>query len=261
MDILYLVGPNSKCDYFDLKCSLRSIDMYGKNVDRVFVCGYCPEFLSNEVIKLPLSVDKSLPKNKNIWRQIVHCVKNSDIGVYNDGDFLISMDDHFYMNEVDFNKYPVLAKLSGEVHGGMLPQTPNPKRETHKGYEKILIHTNKFCADHKLPAVFLTLHANMRLNKYSIEQLDDLNNEMFNYKDSDLECVVIAQNYRLLNNPFRITFAKDFKSSNAQSVEKMLKANKRTVFSTGDFEIGDDMYNILKEKYPNPSKYEKVDIY
>lgn len=257
MDILYLVGPKSKCEFFDLRCSLRSIDMYGKNVDRVFVCGYCPEFLSENVIKLNLEIDPNMKKNKNIWRQIVYCVKNTDIGSKHNGDFLISMDDHFYMKSVDFNKYPVLAKLSGDVHGGMLPQTPNPERKSHKGYENILIHTNKFCANHKLPAVFLTLHANMKLNRYSIEQMDDLNNEMFNYKDSDLECIVIAQNYRLLNNPFRIVFAKDFKSSNAQSVKKMLKANKRKVFSTGDFEIGDDMYNVLKEKYPNKSKYEK----
>ena len=41
MDLLYIVGEGvSKCDYFDLRCSLRSLARYGKNIDRVFVAGF-----------------------------------------------------------------------------------------------------------------------------------------------------------------------------------------------------------------------------
>jgi len=55
MDIVYLMGEGySKCNYNELRYSLRSIDKYGKNVDRVYVIGYCPEWLSDEIIKIPL---------------------------------------------------------------------------------------------------------------------------------------------------------------------------------------------------------------
>ncbi|MBR0299772.1 MAG: hypothetical protein IJQ93_05590, partial [Bacteroidales bacterium] len=55
MDILYIVGAGcSRCNDFELRMSLRSIAMYGKNVGRVFVCGHCPDWLSDEVVKLPL---------------------------------------------------------------------------------------------------------------------------------------------------------------------------------------------------------------
>lgn len=44
MDILYIVGKGrSLCDNKELRYSLRSLAKYGKNIDRIFVAGYCPE--------------------------------------------------------------------------------------------------------------------------------------------------------------------------------------------------------------------------
>ena len=42
MDILYIV-KNSAANNMELKCSLRSIEQFGKNVGKIYVCGYCPE--------------------------------------------------------------------------------------------------------------------------------------------------------------------------------------------------------------------------
>jgi len=115
MDILYLVGEGySKCNYNELRYSLRSIEKYGKNVDRVYVVGYCPEWLSDEIIKIPLD-SQSLKhsgiteKHINFITSILYVVDNTDIG----NEFLISMDDHFYIRETDFNNYPIYAKIVG----------------------------------------------------------------------------------------------------------------------------------------------------
>lgn len=56
MDIIYSIGSGSTWDNNELRYSLRSLDMYGKSYDRVFVVGNIPEFLSDEVIKVPYGV-------------------------------------------------------------------------------------------------------------------------------------------------------------------------------------------------------------
>ena len=257
MDILYIIGPNSKNNYFDLKCSLRSIDRYGKNIDRVFVCGYCPDFLNDNIHKLPLDRDRNIPKNKNIWKAILHTIANTDIGKNNNGDFLISMDDHFYIKDVDFDNYPVKAKLTKSIYGGMLPYSRQTTKRERMGYENVLINTHKFCVEHRLPCIFFTLHSNMRINRYAIESMKKINNDIFTHDLGDLECTVIAQNYRLMHKPFRFVFSGDHKFRKAQSIQKLIDANIYDSFSTYDFDETDELYEYLTKLYPDKSKYEK----
>ena len=66
MDILYIVGNFSKCDDWEFRFSLRSIDKYGKNIGRVFVCGYCPDWLSDNIIKIPYKVEPYLTTGEKI---------------------------------------------------------------------------------------------------------------------------------------------------------------------------------------------------
>ena len=62
------------------------------------------------MIHISFAPNKDLFKSKNIWAQILHAINNSDIGNNHDGEFLISMDDHFYCKETDFNSYPFYVK-------------------------------------------------------------------------------------------------------------------------------------------------------
>ena len=50
MDILYVVGTGSKWDNNELRYSLRSIDKYGINIDRVFIVGTKPDFCDGKSI-------------------------------------------------------------------------------------------------------------------------------------------------------------------------------------------------------------------
>ena len=49
MDILYCIGEGSKWNNNELRYSLRSLEKFGKNVGNIYMVGYNPGFLSDEV--------------------------------------------------------------------------------------------------------------------------------------------------------------------------------------------------------------------
>ena len=120
MDILYITKQGrSQCNDMELKWSLRSIEKYGHGIDRIFVVGWCPDWLSDEVVKIPYetNVDTSDPTNMrlkalDIAKKVLYVIDNTDIG----DDFLVSMDDHFYVRGVDFNEYPIYAKKGNGIY-------------------------------------------------------------------------------------------------------------------------------------------------
>ena len=69
-------------------------------------------------------------KHKNILRCIEKAVSVSDIA----DDFLLSSDDHFYVRETDFDKYPIFRK-------GMLPSFVAPD-DAHYEYTQSLVSTS-----------------------------------------------------------------------------------------------------------------------
>lgn len=102
MDILYVVGTGSQWQNNELRYSLRSIAKNGKNIGRVFLVGYKPDFVSDKVIHIPCD-DPGDVKHNNILHKVLFAAYNSQI----DSHFLISSDDHYYMKPTDFNRLPV----------------------------------------------------------------------------------------------------------------------------------------------------------
>ena len=104
-DILYIVGSGSEWNNNELRYSLRSIAKNGRNIGRVFLVGYKPDWVSDEVIHIPCG-DPYDRKHKNILNKVVYAMEHSDIGSH----FLISSDDHYYMMPTDFDKLPIYYK-------------------------------------------------------------------------------------------------------------------------------------------------------
>lgn len=255
MDILYIVGNCSKCEDMELRCSLRSIERHGINVDRVFVVGYCPEWLSDKVIKIPCEIDYSKPKNKNIYRQLLYAIDNSDIGVNNDGEFLISMDDHFYCDDVDFDNYPFYMKdYQGRFYRYLLPNMLDyTKSSIH--YQKILVNTYHFCLNNKLPIFNFTIHRNMHCNRYIIKEMEHLNDLIISDDTPEVEGLAIMLNYRMRYYPFKYEITIDEKSDKISKINKWRM--KHHVFSLEDFNMDSTLYNYLRLNYNSKSKYEK----
>lgn len=261
MDILYLVGTGSKCDNFELKCSLRSIEKYGINVDRVFVCGYCPAWLSDDVIKIEKPINKStnnFDKNKNIYRDLIYAVENTDIGVNHNGDFLVSMDDHFYIKETDFDNYPYYVKdypLRQCRHYLPLVFESGFKSEN---YQRLLVSTANFLKDRGFSYINFTLHRNMHINRYVLlDEMKELNNEIFSNDNIFIEGNATVLNFMYTKHPFKYEIVKDNKTNNPLIIYNFIKTGEH-VFSTADFSIDSKkLCSVLNKLYPNKSKYEK----
>ena len=101
MDVLYVVGKGSTHDNAELRWSLRSLEAFGRNLGRVVVAGYPPEWLSDEVVKVPVpDVPVAAYKHVNIMNCILECCRTKAVT----GEFLYSSDDHFLCREVDLDR-------------------------------------------------------------------------------------------------------------------------------------------------------------
>ena len=107
MDILYTLGKGSTWQDNELRYSLRSIDKYGINVNRIYIVGdWCPGFVDRDKVTFIRCHQPYTDKFKNILYSVLYACENSDIAE----DFLLSSDDHFYMEKTDFDAYPYWLK-------------------------------------------------------------------------------------------------------------------------------------------------------
>jgi len=258
MDILYILGKGqSLSNNNEFRYSLRSIDRYGQNIDRVFVVGYCPEWLSDEVVKIPFTQPHGPnkkgemtfdAKSANILASILYAVDVSDIG----DEFLVSMDDYIYIRETDFDNYPFYCRLrEGEA-------LITPADGNFNGlYHYWLFRTAKRCKIHGLSEYNFTLHRNMHLCRRDIDE----NREFLNRASLDpsysLESIAYLINYRYTkHHDFEITYVDDIKLSNRE--EDLIKADPELteVISTADFREGSILDRFLSSLFPDKSKYE-----
>ena len=260
MDILYLVGDKNVSDFEDLKLSLRSLDMYGKGVDRVFMCGFIPSFISDNVIKIPFEIlpfEDLQEKARNIYKQILYAIEQTDIGMYDEGEFLVSMDDHYITKPTDFgDNYPFYVK--DYVNRGCRHMLPEKFEDGFKStnYQKFLVDCCGYLKEIGLPFYNFCPHRNMHMNRYLIEELSDVNKDIFDNK-RPVEAFCLINNYRLSKNPdlnYEINI--DFKTDNQKRLIKYINSGGN-FFSINDFKFGDKMHKFLYSLFPFSSKYEK----
>lgn len=250
MDILYIVGEGfSKCEDWELRFSLRSIAKYGKNIDRVFVSGYCPSWLSDEVIKLEYKDPIDEPKNQhekhiNIMSNILNAIDNSDIG----DEFLVSMDDHIYIKNVDFNNYPIYIK--GIEYN--LNKIYLPTKKNGKAYRDYIVDCRKMLEDMGLPCFSFTIHRNMHCYRSILNELRPTIDELIQ-ENKMIEPFLLTLNYKYKKEPFSAILSKDIKLKNGS---EWWKTEKTNVMSTYDFNINSSLYVLLHGKFPQKCKYE-----
>lgn len=236
MDILYIInGPSMQLRY-----SLRSIDKYGKNIDRVFICGPTkkPDFLSNIIyIEHPDDYPGEY-KQKNILSSIEYTVLNTDISE----NFLYSSDDHFYIKETDFNNLPYYYR-----HNSLNNYSQNNKW-TKSMYDTYLL-LNKY----NLPYYNFSEHCNTHMFKSIFFEFKDIIHESYTLENG-CEPTSIILNCALSKNMFYPTYRKDIKIKN-NSFNKYKISNEECI-STNDLEFigktGDYLYNEFnnyKSKY------------
>ena len=249
MDLVYIVGGLSYCDRADLRYSLRSISKFAKGIDRVFVVGDCPEWLSDSVISLPYQQPYEIAsgfqeKHTNMMCSLMHIVETvPDLS----DEFLISSDDHFLSKPVDFSNYPFYAKLTS---GGL--DIPN-KNKT--GYQKALLSTKEYLKSKDLPFRFMALHRNMKMIRNAVLDCFPMFNEILEGVLS-VEPYILVGNWMVKHYGIRVQPVKDYKITKGSDWWK--SSGKITdTYSVGDLKYNSGLQILLSGKYDKKCIYEK----
>ena len=253
MTIVYVYARGkSAANGVELRYSLRSIEQFGRAVDRVIVVGYCPEWLSNEVVKLPyfdgMPCCKGISmgdKMRNIMANVVHAVDTLRLS-----ECLVSMDDHFYIKEADFSNYPHFVRDRTDRKWGYLL----PKDERDNTYNAVLSNTRDLLEASGLPYLNFAIHRNMHVYGSIINEFRSNINEMLTRKKAIVECFAWWNNIALGRGEIEPTIVEDFKPRTID--EFTARVAQEHVFSTPDFGEKSNFAKLLDLLYPNKSIFE-----
>ena len=250
MDILYIIGEGvSRCDYFDLRCSLRSLSQYGEGIDRVFVAGFCPFWLSDKVVKIPFTqpfgtTEDIIEKHINIQETIRYVVDNTDIS----DEFFVSMSDHYLTKPVDFSNCPYCCQLT-EL-GTLIPEA---RKNTYYGF---IADTKKYLQSKGLSVLFTTIHRNMKVSRESVLACAEYFDEIADKKIA-VEPFLLLGNWEYTHGKSKenIAYYKDYKVFSGSQWWKSSPELTDT-FSTSPFLYGAGLYSLLKGMYGKKCEYE-----
>lgn len=246
MNILYL-NRQTDWDCNELRYSLRSLAMYGKNVGKVIVCGYCPSWLSGEVIKLPCNnpFDR---KAKNITHRVLYALKwlkNKGYGQ----DCLLSSDDIFHLREFDAEKYPYFIKNGAEIG---LP-------EEYKGTKiyNIIADAREFMVRYGLPTIDYggghALHhidgGLLDMNAALIRKAQD---SKYGIPFDLLMGALIAESNTQIDWQVRA----DIKCETLAELQATIRSTDIDCFSVDDGAVAEDGRELMENKYHDKSIYE-----
>ena len=226
-DILYVLGKESVYDNLELRLSLRSVEKYVKNMDRVFIVGEKPDWLKNVI---HIKSDDIYTKETNIFNAVMLACKN-DIS----SDFLYMNDDFFITGEIDAKTYPYYTD-------GCMRFIENPSRY-QEVQNKTLMAFQTLYKDE--PVYSCEMHCPIRFNKRKFLSLKS-------YLDDSKESRI--------GYFFRTVYANIFISDYCKTQDCKLWSNDKIYFppqnciSTND--ECDEIMEELKKMYPDKSKYE-----
>lgn len=247
MDILYVIGRGSRWLNNELRYSLRSIEKYGINVGRIYISGYCPDFIDKNTVTFIPCDDMFNRKHNNILRCIEEAVEKSDIGE----EFLLSSDDHFYIKPTDFDNYPYFRKAES------LPDNFDP--DSNRFYRESLISTYKLLKSCELPVNEFNWHGNTHFNKrlFCEERFQHIR-QLAYCLPGGCEPTCLMLNYQLSREPFEITDRNDCKlNENATEADFVRLVGDRECISCASSVNNSFIVKFLEREFPNKSKYEK----
>ena len=246
MDLLYVVGTGSKHNNIELKYSLRSIEKNCTGYDRIFIAGYKPQFLNDNVIYVPFEDKTNVYKHWNILNGIKTVVDTTDISEY----FVLQSDDHFYVRPYNFEEMPLYYKteLISEV----------PKACGNPRYKTAIVETRRLLERHGLSTLNTSSHCGTLFNKTLFKFMEDnILAEAFSSPwAAEPTCLMQAVMQKSLG--MVPVYRRDCKVKEFPNEKALLeKIADNFCFSISDraFTTGIDKY--LEKWFPEKSKYEK----
>lgn len=142
MDVLYYIGSGSSHNNDELRLSLRSLDKYCVDVDRVWVVGNKPAFLRNVEY---LWVEDS----GEFWQNAFNKTKAAIEAGISD-EFLLMNDDFFMLAPFEAKEYPY-------YHRGDIPLSDDSK------YQRFISDTGEYLKSLGLPFKHYGVHCPIRI--------------------------------------------------------------------------------------------------
>ena len=244
MDIMYILGKESKHNNFELRHALRSIEQNLQGLDRVFVIGDDPGFLSDKVVFVPCP-DPYKQKHKNMLYKIQYCTEHTDISDM----FIVSSDDIFVMERMECSNIPC-------YHQGKLPESLGSNMD-EESYEYNLYFTRSYLENRKLPTYRFAIHALHVVDKNIIKKNKELIDESYNAR-LGVEPFCLVNNMMLDANPrLNIKPLVDGKIMYAAGHDDFcMKTRRIPFFSCSDFALENGGQKVIYEYWPKKCKWE-----
>lgn len=238
IDVVYIVGKGSTWSDNELRYSLRSLQMHLKRYGEIVIVGHCPAFINREEITWLPYEDKHKNKARNIMEKVANACLFNQLS-----EKILLMNDDYYLNQaIDAPTYQYYFKNTMEQ--AMKANSHNEYLWHLKSTYDVLLRAGKPTKnfDTHCPIIY-----NRRLLIDTIKQYD----------------WTIKNGYTLRSLYCNTLFIEGVEHVDCKmnrnrlegEIYKMIK--DRDCFSTGEQGLNKSMQNVLKQLYPQPSKFEK----
>ena len=235
IDVVYILGDGSKWGNNEIKYSLRSLEMYGKNIKDVYICGNKPHFVNNK-IKWVEAYDIGYA-SANHWHKVRKFFRQTNVN-----KVLYMMDDVFFTKDSDLEHYPYYQR--GEL------EIPPKNAST---YQICLGNTRKVLQGMHKPIKNFEVHCPIIYERDKFLALTD----KFNALRKQYPNFVGVRSLYANNYNIEGVFSEDVKLGGKHMANKEERMYRLDCFSIADEVIKMGMDKILEEKYPKKSRFEK----
>ena len=232
IDVLYIVGTGSKFGNKELLYSLRSLDKYGKNIDRLIISGECPDFIDKDKIVYVKSEDISTP-SVNHWHKVRCAFKETD-----SKKVLLMYDDIFFCKETDLENYPYYYR-------GDLPEQDRIAKWGHIQYK-----ARQWLEAHKYPTKHYGIHLPMIYERGKFMQLTSVFESMAKTGGVSVRSIYGNVYVTGATNRDDVKLFTDFCQFDVWLRDK-------ECFSTAPENFGKGPLKWLTTEFPNKSRWEK----
>ncbi len=236
IDLVYILSKGSVWNDNEIRYSLRSAEKYLKNFRKVFIVGYKPEFLNENVIEIPFK-DIYSNKARNIMVKIYRAASDARITK----DFILFNDDYFLLKDTDAPTYP-------NYYNNDLKKTLDRQ---HNSYKHYVNETLKVLEITGHPTLHFDLHKPIIYNKIKFRKM--ANEYNWNVPRGYIVKSMYCNHFNLPG-----VQVQDHKINHPCRVEILQKVNAdQPMFSIADKGLTKVMKKYLQALYPEKSKFER----
>lgn len=243
IDVLYCVGPDSGHGNRELRWSLRSLARFGRNLGRVVVAGYPPDWLADEVVRFPVERKATRSKYRNVFDCVLAAIR---AGVVR-GEFLYSSDDHFLAAPFDLDATPFYLRAP------VLPRRVQSHRGDHN-YRQHLENTLDALLACGYCARETCMHLNTRLHAADADEAERVAAAAPDPR-LGVETTCVFQNVRSARDALAWTAARDVPKGPGFAPAA---ARERGAFTCCDENFGElEFLRFMENEFRERSRFEK----